>query len=210
MLIFGWISDKIGRKFGMVRTTSGTSDARLRMDLSLPRCSLLESLLSFLPSLRRRPALTIVPPASLLCSVHVGRSANDATPLLAANPTSAGYCIVSSSVSALVQNILVDPSQPQSSPRKKELQRMRNTGGLPWLAMSAKPSLASSWQYLRYYPRHHDRFWLRHLFICAAGGRFHFSRFGNLNAHPSVYTDLAITTCAPFGVCPSGWGSFLH
>ena len=133
MLIFGWISDKIGRKFGMVRTTSGTSDARLRMDLSLPRCSLLESLLSFLPSLRRRPALTIVPPASLLCSVHVGKSANDTTPLLATNPTSAGYCIVSSSVSALVQNILVDPSQPQSSPRKKESQRMRNTGGLPWL-----------------------------------------------------------------------------
>jgi MFS family permease len=27
MLIFGWVSDKIGRKFGMVRTTSGTSDA---------------------------------------------------------------------------------------------------------------------------------------------------------------------------------------
>ncbi len=90
-------------------------------------------MLSFLPSLRRRPALTIVPPASLLCSVHVGKSVNDATPLLAANPTSAGYCIVSSSVSALVQNILVDPSQPRSSPRKKESQRMRNTGGLPWL-----------------------------------------------------------------------------
>ena len=41
--------------------------------------------------------------------------------------------IVSSSVSALVQNILVGPSQPLSSPRKKELQRMRNTDGLPWL-----------------------------------------------------------------------------
>jgi hypothetical protein len=36
------------------------------------------------------------------------------------------------------------------------------------------------------------------------------SRFGNLIAHFSVFTDLAITTCAPFGVCPSGWGSFPH
>ena len=102
------------------------------MGLSLPRCSLPESLLSFLASLRRRPALTIVPPASLLCSVHVGKSADDATPPLAANPTSVRG-IVSSSVSALVQNILVDLSQPLSSPRKKGLQRMRNTGGLPWL-----------------------------------------------------------------------------
>jgi MFS family permease len=85
MLIFGWISDKIGRKFGMVRTTSSTSDAYLRMGFSLPRCSLLESLHFFLPSLRRRPALTIVPPASLLCSVHVGKSADDVTPLLAAD-----------------------------------------------------------------------------------------------------------------------------
>src|SRR6266852_4669882 len=49
-----------------------------------------------------------------------------------ANPTSA-RCIVSSSVSVLVQSILVDPSQPLSNLRKKELQRMRNTGGLPWL-----------------------------------------------------------------------------
>jgi MFS family permease len=128
MLIFGWISDKIGRKFGMVRTISGTSDAHLRMGLSLPRCLLLESLLSFLPSLRPRPALTIVPPASLLCSVHVGRSANDISPLLEVDPRR--RAIVSSSVSALVQNILVDPSQPLSSPRKKELQRMLNTGGL--------------------------------------------------------------------------------
>jgi MFS family permease len=29
MLIFGWISDKIGRKFGMVRTTSGISEVHL-------------------------------------------------------------------------------------------------------------------------------------------------------------------------------------
>ena len=115
----------------MVRITSGTSGAHLRIFLSLPRCSLLESLLSSPPSLQRRPALTIAPLASLLCSAHVGKSANDATPLLATNPTWRG--IVSSSVSASVQNILVDPSQPPSSPRKKELQRMRNTGGSPWL-----------------------------------------------------------------------------
>jgi MFS family permease len=29
MLVFGWISDKIGRKFGMVRTTSAISDPRV-------------------------------------------------------------------------------------------------------------------------------------------------------------------------------------
>lgn len=29
MLVFGWISDKIGRKFGMVRTTSATRDAQV-------------------------------------------------------------------------------------------------------------------------------------------------------------------------------------
>jgi MFS family permease len=91
MLIFGWISDKIGRKFGMVRAISGTCDAHLRMSLSLPRCSLLESLHSFLASLRRRPALTIVPPACLLCSVHVGKSTDDVTVHLTANLTSAWY-----------------------------------------------------------------------------------------------------------------------
>ena len=197
----------------MVRTTSGTSDARLRMDLSLPRCSLLESLLSFLPSLRRRPALTIVPLASLLCSVHVGKSANDTTPLLATNPTSAGYCIVSSSVSALVQNILVDPSQPRSSPRKKESQRMRNTGGLPWLRVRNHLWHPRGSAYVTILDTMIDfgfvisSFVPPVLFHC---GRFHFSRFGNLSAHPSVFTDLAITTCAPFGVCPSGWGSSLH
>ena len=50
-----------------------------------------------------------------------------------ANPTSAVYCIASSSVSALVQNTRADPSQLLNSPRKKGLQRTRNTGGLPWL-----------------------------------------------------------------------------
>lgn len=133
MLIFGWISDKIGRKFGMVRTTSSTSDAHLRMAFSLPRCSLLESLLSFLPSLRGPPALTIVPPASLLCSVHVGKPADDVTSLASWQLIPLRWGIVSSSVLALVQNILVDPSQPLNSPRKKGLQRMHNTGGLPWL-----------------------------------------------------------------------------
>jgi MFS family permease len=82
MLVFGWISDKIGRKFGMVRTTPATSDAP---GLSLLRWPLLELLLFFLPSLRHRPGLTIMPLASLLCCVHVGESANDDTPLTAAN-----------------------------------------------------------------------------------------------------------------------------
>lgn len=80
MLVFGYISDKIGRKFGMVRTTSTASDARVYR-LSLPRWPLLESSLCFLASLRLRPVLTIVPTASLLCCVHVGGSPDDVTPL---------------------------------------------------------------------------------------------------------------------------------
>ena len=168
MLIFGWISDKIGRKFGMVRAISGSSDFQLSMVLSLPRCPLLESLLSFLPSLRRRPALTVVPPASLLCSVHAGKSADDTMTSPLSWQLIPRRGIVSSSVSVLAQNILVDPSQPLSSPRKMGLQRMRNTGGLPWLRVR-NHLWQSPWRYLCYYPRHHDRLWFRHLFICATG-----------------------------------------
>ena len=211
MLIFGWISDKIGRKFGMVRTTSGTSDAHLRMSLFLPRCSLLESSLSFLPSLRRRPVPTIVPPASLLCFVHVGKSPDDVTPLLEANPTSAG--LASSSVSALVQNILVDPSQPLSSLRKKELQRMHNTGGLPWLLVGNRLWHPRGGTYVTILDTMIDFGFVISSFVPLVlfwMWALPSSRFGNLNAHPSIFTDLAITTCAPFGVYPSGWGSSPH
>ena len=166
MLIFGWISDKIGRKFGMVRTTSSTSDTHLRVVLSLLRCSLLESLLSFLASLRRRPALTIVPPASLPCSVHVGKSADDVNRLWAANPMSAEY--------SFLLGIGVGAEYPCGSvaaSEQSEEEGIAKNAQHRWfaLATSAKPSLAFSWRYLRYYPRHHDRLWFRHFFICAIG-----------------------------------------
>jgi MFS family permease len=166
MLIFGWISDKIGRKFGMVRTTSATIDAHLRMGFSLPRCSLLESSLSFLPSLRRQPVLTIVPPAFLLCSVHVGKSAVDVTLLLPANPTSTGY--------SFLLGIGVGAEYPCGSvaaSEQSEEEGIAKNAQHRWfaLATSTNLSLAPPWRYLRYNPRHHDRLWFRHLLICATG-----------------------------------------
>jgi MFS family permease len=145
MLIFGWISDKIGRKFGMVRTTSDTSDVHLRMGSSLLRCSLPESLLSFLPSLRRRPALIIVPTASLLCSVHVGKSADDVTPLEA-----------DSTGNSFLLGIGVGAEYPCGSvaaSEQSEEEGIAKNAQHRWfaLATSAKSSLASPWRYLRYY-----------------------------------------------------------
>jgi len=108
------------------------------MGLSLPRCLLLESLLSFLPSLRRRPALTIVPPASLLCSVHVGKSADDITPPLAANPTLGYSFLLGIGVGAEY------PCGSVAASEQSEEDGIAKNAQHRWfaLATSAKPSLA--------------------------------------------------------------------
>ena len=96
----------------------------------------------------------------------VGKSAHDLTPLLAANPTSAAY--------SFLLGIGVGAEYPCGSvaaSEQSEEEGIAKNAQHRWfaLATSAKPSLASPWRYLRYYPRHHDRLWFRYLFICAIG-----------------------------------------
>ena len=73
MLIFGWISDKIGRKFGMVRSVPETPPMH-RENSSPDRWLLLELLPCFLGSQLHRVALTIVPMVCLPCFALVGES----------------------------------------------------------------------------------------------------------------------------------------
>ena len=107
-----------------------------------------------------------MPPASWLCFVHVGKSAHDLTHHLAANPTLAAY--------SFLLGIGVGAEYPCGSvaaSEQSEEEGIAKNAQHRWfaLATSAKPSLASPWRYLRYYPRHHDRLWFRYLFICAIG-----------------------------------------
>lgn len=88
------------------------------------------------------------------------------TPLLAANPTSAGY--------SFLLGIGVGAEYPCGSvaaSEQSEEEGIAKNAQHRWfaLATSAKPSLAFPWWYLRYYLRHHDRLWFRHLFICTTG-----------------------------------------
>ncbi len=69
--------------------------------------------------------------------------------------------------------------------------------------------------YLRHFARYDDRLWVRGVVVCAPGsvldvGLLPISFGGHSFAHLhfSIFTDLAISTCAPFGASPSGWGSF--
>jgi len=140
MLLFGWISDKIGRKFGMVRTISPSITLTEKGPYVLIRWQLLGLLLCFLAFQRHRPVLTIALLVSSLCSLHVGECTDDTTTFDAADQLGG---VVSSSVSVSVQNIPADPSLHPSSQRKKASQRTRNIGGLPWLRVSVKPLPAS-------------------------------------------------------------------
>ena len=76
MLTFGWISDKIGRKFGMVRSMSETPLVPTA-NSSPDRWLLLELLLCFLGSQLRQVALTIVPMVCLPCYALVGETDSD-------------------------------------------------------------------------------------------------------------------------------------
>ena len=85
MLIFGWISDKIGRKFGMVRSIPETPPMHMTGSSSV-RWLLLELLPSFPRFQLRRVALTTVPPVCLPCLALVGES-NVCFSLLTADST---------------------------------------------------------------------------------------------------------------------------
>jgi MFS family permease len=77
MLIFGWISDKIGRKFGMVRSMPETPLVPTAANSSPDRWLLLELLPCFPGSQLRRVALTIVPMVCLPCYALVGETDSD-------------------------------------------------------------------------------------------------------------------------------------
>ncbi len=73
MLVFGWISDKIGRKFGMVRSIPETPPVHTAS--SSPVRWLLQELLPCFPgSQLRRVVLTIVPVVCSPCFALVGES----------------------------------------------------------------------------------------------------------------------------------------
>jgi hypothetical protein len=98
--------------------------------------------------------------------------------------------IVSSSVLALVQNILVDPSQHLSSPRKKELQRMRNTDGLPWLRVRTYLWLPRGGTYVTILDTMIDFGFVISSFVPLVlfwMWALPSSRFENLNAHSLVF-----------------------
>jgi MFS family permease len=73
MLIFGWISDKIGRKFGMVRSILETPPSHT-MSSSPDRWLLPELLLCFPGSQLRRVVPITVPMVCLPCFALVGES----------------------------------------------------------------------------------------------------------------------------------------
>jgi MFS family permease len=124
MLVFGWISDKIGRKTGMM-TATGMSRYALSTWIGLTDLSSgIVALFSLLSAASKGANGSVKGTLAALSAFRY------VLPFFFWHPISHnGYYLVSFWGSVWVQSTLADLSPPPSNPRTKVSQRMPNTGG---------------------------------------------------------------------------------
>ena len=150
MLIFGWISDKIGRKFGMVRSIPETPLVHA-MNTSPNRWLLPELLPCFLDSRLRRVALITVPTVCLPCFALVGES-NVSKPSLLLIQLWDGRFLLGIGVGAEY------PCGSVAASEQSEEEGISKNAQHRWfaLATSAISSSVTTSQHLRDFLRHDD------------------------------------------------------